>query len=161
MPTPTPNETEEQFIERCIPIVIQDGTAQSPEQAYAVCSSMYEQDKIQQFFNELGALLDSQKAIQKVSFDFDGVLTTRKGKDIAIKKVNEGKDVYIISARHHKQPMEETAKEIGILNSHIYPMGGNNAKVEKIIELKIDRHYDTNQNVIDKLPGIGRIFTNE
>lgn len=53
MPTPTPNETEEQFIERCIPIVINDGTAQSPEQAYAVCSSMYEADKFQRLLKEL------------------------------------------------------------------------------------------------------------
>lgn len=45
MPTPKENENEQEFINRCIPIVIQEGTAQDPGQAYAICASMYEQDK--------------------------------------------------------------------------------------------------------------------
>lgn len=53
MPTPQENETEEQFIERCIPIVINDGTAETPEQAYAVCQSMYETDKFNRLLQEL------------------------------------------------------------------------------------------------------------
>lgn len=35
----------------------------------------------------------------KVSFDFDGVLTTRAGKEMLTKKVAFGDDVYIITAR--------------------------------------------------------------
>lgn len=53
MPTPQENESEEQFIERCIPIVIQDGTAQTPEQAFAVCESIYEAEKFQRLLKEL------------------------------------------------------------------------------------------------------------
>lgn len=53
MPIPQENETEEQFIERCIPIVINDGTAETPEQAYAVCQSMYETDKFNRLLQEL------------------------------------------------------------------------------------------------------------
>jgi hypothetical protein len=45
MPTPRDNESERDFINRCIPIVIEDGTADNVGQAYAICASMYEQDK--------------------------------------------------------------------------------------------------------------------
>lgn len=45
MPTPRENETQEAFINRCIPQVINEGTADSLGQAYAICQSMYEQGK--------------------------------------------------------------------------------------------------------------------
>ena len=46
MPTPQTGETRDEFIERCIPIVIDDGTAEDGEQAVAVCHSMWnERDK--------------------------------------------------------------------------------------------------------------------
>lgn len=43
MPEPQTNESRDEFIERCIPIVIDDGTAEDNEQAFAVCNSMWEQ----------------------------------------------------------------------------------------------------------------------
>ena len=45
MPTPQENETQEEFIERCIPIVIEEGTAEDSEQAAAVCYSMWREAK--------------------------------------------------------------------------------------------------------------------
>lgn len=42
MPKPRANETEQEFVSRCIPIVLDDGTAQDNEQAAAVCYSMWE-----------------------------------------------------------------------------------------------------------------------
>jgi len=45
MPTPGDNETKDEFIERCIPIVLDDGTAKDNKQAFAVCNSMWEQEK--------------------------------------------------------------------------------------------------------------------
>jgi hypothetical protein len=53
MPTPQENETEENFIQRCIPIVLNDGTAETPEEAYAVCASMYEADKFERLLQQL------------------------------------------------------------------------------------------------------------
>lgn len=41
MPTPKADETEDEFIDRCIPIVIGDGTAKDGEQAAAICHSMF------------------------------------------------------------------------------------------------------------------------
>ena len=42
MPTPRDNEPRDEFIQRCIPMVIDEGTAQTPEQAYAICVSFYD-----------------------------------------------------------------------------------------------------------------------
>ena len=42
MPTPKRNEKQDEFVSRCIPIVLNDGTAQDQDQAVAVCHSMWE-----------------------------------------------------------------------------------------------------------------------
>lgn len=43
MPEPNENESRDEFVERCIPVVLGDGTAEDQEQAVAVCNSMWEQ----------------------------------------------------------------------------------------------------------------------
>ena len=43
MPKPRPNETKDAYISRCIPMVMRDGTAKDNKQAYAICSSKYEE----------------------------------------------------------------------------------------------------------------------
>jgi hypothetical protein len=40
MPKPRPNEQKEDYISRCIPVVINEG--KSREQAYAICQGMWE-----------------------------------------------------------------------------------------------------------------------
>jgi len=45
MPEPKEGEEKKEFIQRCIPIVIDDGTAEDGAQAYAICNSMWEQSK--------------------------------------------------------------------------------------------------------------------
>jgi len=42
MPTPQQNETFDDFVSRCIPVVISEGTANNPAQAYAICEYMYQ-----------------------------------------------------------------------------------------------------------------------
>ena len=42
MPTPNKNESEKDFVSRCIPIVLGEGTAKDAKQAAAVCYSMFE-----------------------------------------------------------------------------------------------------------------------
>lgn len=42
MPTPRADESRSDFLDRCIPQVLDEGTADSPEQAVAICSSMFE-----------------------------------------------------------------------------------------------------------------------
>lgn len=45
MPTPRKGESEKDFVKRCIPIVIEDGTAKDGSQANAVCHSIYKKSK--------------------------------------------------------------------------------------------------------------------
>jgi len=44
MPKPNKNEKEDDFISRCIPIVIEEGTTDDPDQAAAICHSMWEEE---------------------------------------------------------------------------------------------------------------------
>lgn len=45
MPTPTATETEQEFIGRCIPIVLADGTTDDNRQAVAICYSMWREGR--------------------------------------------------------------------------------------------------------------------
>lgn len=45
MPTPMKGESQKEFVSRCIPYVIKEGSAKSQDQAIAMCFSMYRQHK--------------------------------------------------------------------------------------------------------------------
>lgn len=93
--------------------------------------------------------------LKKISFDYDETLTTDKGMELAKKAIENGDDVYIISARSDKEPMIKRAEELGIPANRVIATGSNKAKVEKVKELEIDSHYDNNKDVIDELGEIG------
>jgi len=143
MPTPSKGEHESEFIPRCISILINEGT--DKEQAAAICYSKW---------NEKESFADDNK----VSFDYDDTLTTDKGKELAKRKIEEGKTVYIISARHSVSNMLSTAKDLGIPLSRVYATGSNKAKVEKVLSLNIGTHYDNNSDVVNQLKGIGKLI---
>jgi hypothetical protein len=94
----------------------------------------------------------------KVSFDYDDTLSTERGKKLAQKEIQSGKVVYIISARDSKDGMLEVASMLGIPNSHVYATGSNKAKIEKVKELGISKHYDNNSDVVNALETIGVQF---
>ena len=143
MPTPSNVEKESEFIPRCISILINEGTDQ--EQAAAICYSKW---------NDKESFADENK----ISFDYDDTLTTDKGKELAKRKIEEGKTVYIISARHSVSNMLSTAKELGIPLSRVYATGSNKAKVQKVLSLDIGTHYDNNTDVVNELKGIGKLI---
>lgn len=98
------------------------------------------------------AILASGKyAANKVSLDYDGVLSTDGGKSKAKELISQGLDVYIISARRDKQSMLGIAQELGIPSSRVYATGSNKAKIEKIKSLSIGTHYDNNPEVVNEL----------
>jgi soluble P-type ATPase len=111
-------------------------------QRYAVCQSIYTNEKM---------------AVDKISFDFDGTLSTAAGQELA-KSFKEAQ-LYIISARDNKAEMYKIAEEVGIPTFRIYAMGSNDMKVFKVKDLDIKTHYDNNPDVIKQLPGIGKLFT--
>ena len=97
-------------------------------------------------------------AAEKVSYDYDDVLSTDKGKAQAETDVKAGKVVYIISARQSVEGMLSTASRLGIPKGRVYATGSNKAKVEKVKSLGIKVHKDNNPDVIKELNGIGKIF---
>jgi hypothetical protein len=137
---PSKGEHETEFMPRCIKYVVDEGKDQ--QQAIAICNSIWEQ----------------HFAGEKVSLDYDDTLSTSRGKELAKKLIAEGKVVYIISARQDVQNMLGTAKELGIPESRVYATGSNKAKVEKIKELDIAKHYDNNSDVVKELGSIGSKF---
>lgn len=141
IPKPTPNESEKEFIQRCM-----DDSKMKDEydidQRFAVCQDAFK----------------TKLAGEKISFDFDGTLTTKRGYEKAKKLINEGAEVYIISARQEKDGMLSKANELDIPVGRVYAMGSNQAKIEKVKELGIVTHYDNNVDVIRALNGIGTII---
>lgn len=44
MPTPNPDkESKSEWVNRCVPVVIDDGTTDRPDQAVAICISMWDE----------------------------------------------------------------------------------------------------------------------
>lgn len=86
----------------------------------------------------------------KVSFDFDDTLETIRGKALAKRRIDEGKEVYIITRRQQSASEEvyKVASELGILKSRIYFTNGA-MKWETVKRLNIGTHYDNNQKEID------------
>lgn len=140
MPRPRPRETNDEFIQRCMGDSQMQSEFPENEQRYAVCQSK----------------LDTYGAV-KISFDYDGTLSTAKGKELA--KSLDG-DLYIISARQSRTGMLSTARSLGIPISRVYATGSNKEKIEKIKELGISKHYDNNMDVIKELKNVGIHFTN-
>ncbi len=139
MPIPKSKEKPEAFINRCMADAVMIQEYPNEQQRLAVCAS------------------NIKLAKQKISFDYDGTISTKKGTELA-KQLIENNVVYIISARSSKEGMYSKAKELGIPFGNVYATGSNEAKIQKVKELNINKHYDNNPDVVDKLKGIGIKF---
>jgi uncharacterized HAD superfamily protein len=100
----------------------------------------------------------------KISFDFDDTLSTSKGQEMAQKFIDEGFNVYIVTARNasDSEAVYRIADKIGIPHSRIYFTGGKD-KWPVIKRLNIGIHYDNNAEQIKKInentEAEGRLFT--
>lgn len=90
--------------------------------------------------------------MEKISFDYDGVLDTTKGKELAAEYILKGMPVYIITARKlfYSGEVYAVAKKLGIPLNRIYFTGGRD-KWHTIKRLKITKHYDNNPKQIDMI----------
>lgn len=86
----------------------------------------------------------------KVSFDYDGTLTTKAGKEMLVNKLAMGDDVFIITARNRSQGQSvlEFAKLYKIPATRvIFTTVGK--KWEIIKEKGIQLHFDNNPDELE------------
>jgi hypothetical protein len=133
---PNAGESKDEFVSRCVGVVMGEGKTQ--DQALGQCYGMWE---------------NREFAFDKVSFDWDGVLSTKEGRDLLEKEIGFGNYVYIISARGSvSNEMRQLASDYKIPLDRIYAVGSNVQKVRKIKDLGIIRHYDDNPVIKVELP---------
>ena len=95
----------------------------------------------------------------RVSFDFDDVLDTPEGQMRAKRYVDAGYNVYIITRRQKNMSDEvyKIADKVGIPRNNIYFTGGA-LKYDTVRRLKIAKHFDNNQNELNRInenvPGV-------
>jgi hydroxymethylpyrimidine pyrophosphatase-like HAD family hydrolase len=97
-------------------------------------------------------------ASEKISFDFDGTLSTSEGQDLAKQFIEKGATVYIVSARNSVSGIYPIADKLGIPHSNVFAVGSNESKVAKILELSIVKHFDNNADVVAELGKVGQKF---
>ena len=80
MPSVKPGEKEDAFVERCIPIVIQEGTAEDGKQGAAICHSMWrDAQRKKDMTNVNDTLLQSIRSRQQKQTEFAyGIMTADK-----------------------------------------------------------------------------------
>ena len=141
IPKPKSNESQNEFMQRCMgdEKMIKEYPS---EQRAAICRSSFEENL----------------ATTRVSFDYDGTLNRAVGIRKAMELVEKGVIVYIISARDSVNFMLKIARRVGIPLERIYAVGSNEAKIEKVKELGITTHYDNNVDVVRALPGVGAMI---
>jgi hypothetical protein len=131
MPIRNTNESEDNFISRCMSDEQMKSEFPDEAQRFAVCQT--------------------KLATEIVSFDYDGTLSTDKGKELAKDLISKGVEVIIITARNSNEDnsdVESTAKKLGI-NKIVYT--NKRDKWSFIIKEKVSIHYDNNQEQIDKI----------
>ena len=57
MPKPNPNESKKDFIARCVPYVLKEGTAKDNKQAVAMCYSIWKQHRKNSAINKFEFIL--------------------------------------------------------------------------------------------------------
>jgi phage head maturation protease len=67
MPTPNEGESREDFVKRCIPIVIDDGTAKDQDQAVAICNSMFDKKSLAKGLRS--AILEDEELVEVIEID--------------------------------------------------------------------------------------------
>jgi len=136
-----PNESKKDYISRCIEYHINKGF--ESDQASAICYSQSE---------------DAFASGERVSFEYQGVLTTPRGRGLLLSELQSGSDVYIISSTGFKSRITPIAKELGIPESKVFAMGNDTRKLTQIKTLRINKHYDKDEDFIDRIGSIGIDF---
>ena len=138
---PNAGESKDDFVSRCIPVL--KGEGYDDDQAAAICYSTYEE----------------KFALDRVSFDWDEMLTSDIGRSMFLVEFRAGNVLYIISDKTRvDNDMLRFAQKYNIPGTRVFAVGSDINKVNKIKELGIVRHYDNNPQVIRDLPNVAMAF---
>lgn len=88
----------------------------------------------------------------RISFDFDGVLSTPRGRKLAQLVIEGGATVYIITARMRSQSEDvyRVADDLGIKRERVI-FTNNRDKWHVMAQYRIGTHYDDNAEQITKI----------
>ena len=91
----------------------------------------------------------AKESFDKISLDYDGVLSTERGQQLALRLKGQGHKLYIVTNRNYTDalPVYTIADRIGIPRNNIYFTNGQ-PKWQRIVDLGIRRHYDSNPKTI-------------
>ena len=139
---PSPGEPKEEFISRCIAEVIAEGKSEA--QAAGQCYGMWENRNFAQ---------------DKVSFDWNNTLDGGEAIRAFENERRRGSLIYIITALPIlPKKLIEFSNKYNIPSSRIFAVGSNRNKVQKVLDLGIQRHYDDNIEVRNALGNVGQRF---
>jgi len=93
-------------------------------------------------------------AVTRVSYGYSGTITNHEQQEQAKKYIKKGVEVFILSSRDDNSPLLLIADHLGLSHDNIFATGDNDVKIQKIIDLQTDIHYDTNPYVLE---GVGNI----
>ena len=142
---PNADENEKEFIQRCMGDDKMRSEFPDMAQRAAVCYSYYEKK------NEF--------SFEKVSFDWDGVLTTERGRNLFKNEINRGNEVFIVSSRNTApKEMQEFIRKYTLNPTRVYTVGSDRNKIERIKSLGIERHYDDNFQIRRELGKVAAMF---
>jgi hypothetical protein len=93
------------------------------------------------------------------SFDFDKTIATDEGLAKARQMLKDGYNLFIVSARDKVTPdMVARARKAGIPEENIIATGSDEAKVRKVKQLGVEKHFDDKPEVIAALGLVGEQF---
>jgi hypothetical protein len=93
------------------------------------------------------------------SFDFDKTIATDEGLAKARQMLRDGYNLFIVSARDKVTPdMIARARKAGIPEENIIATGSDEAKVRKVKQLGVEKHFDDKPEVIAALGLVGEQF---
>jgi len=99
MPTPRKDETKDEYIKRCIPYVIKEGTAKNPKQAYAICLSMWKKYKEkEEMSKEKRKIFTCDAVLDIITHEVTYTATINSNGNVTYEEKNKAVEKYEITA---------------------------------------------------------------
>lgn len=85
MPSVKPGESEKDYVSRCIPVVLREGTAKDQQQAAAICYSMYERSSKKELTASIAEMI-----VAAIKIGIDKGYTKKSPIEEAVSKIIKG-----------------------------------------------------------------------